>query len=607
MLIRTKKFITKRRTCLLAVLLVAVCVATVSAQTALQAQLATRPITRDDLAAAGLPSTTELVGGLGTVGVGQPAHLEALLDITVPPSQIASVTWALTKPSSSKAVLEDSPLALTVPVYEPSDRLIFQVAGRKLLRPDVAGIYVATATITTVGNGTAVVTTRVTASTYVGIQGCSLCHSNGPALTPWSKVNSWQKTLHSEIFKDNVNGADGATYASTCWGCHTAGYDTVASAANGGFDDVAKQLGWTPPAVMQPGNWDAMPKALQNVANIECENCHGPGSTHIASGGDPRLISVSSGAGVCNQCHAAATHHIKGTEWGNSRHAIVTRDAAGTGRDACVGCHTGNGFISKQTGAATPNTAYSAVTCETCHESHGDTAPTAAAHQIRTLMPVTLADGTVVNNGGNGQLCMNCHQSRQNAAIYAANTPGSARFGPHHGPQADMLQGTNGFTYGKKIPSSAHSDVVEGTCVNCHMQTVATTDPAIGQAGGHTMKLKWAGNAKNAPEDLVGACQTCHGSDLTAINFPLMDYDNDGNIDGVQTEVQHLLDKLALMLPPVGQAKTTLTIDATWTQPQLEAAYNYLMVQGDGSLGIHNTAYTVGLLQASINDLKKQK
>ena len=60
------------------------------------------------------------------------------------------------------------------------------------------------------------------------------------------------------------------------------------------------------------------------------------------------------------------------------------------------------------------------------------------------------------------------------------------------------------------------------------------------------------------------------------------------------------------MLPPVGQAKTALNIDATWTQPQLAAAYNWMFVNNDGSKGIHNTAYTVGLLKASIQDLSKK-
>ena len=42
---------------------------------------------------------------------------------------------------------------------------------------------------------------------------------------------------------------------------------------------------------------------------------------------------------------------------------------------------------------------------------------------------------------------------------------------------------------------------------------------------------------------------------------------------------------------------------STWTQPQLEAAYNWEFVSNDGSLGIHNTAYAVGLLKASIANL----
>jgi len=589
-------------TCLVAVLLVVLCAANVYAQT-LQAQLTTRPITRDDIAAYKLASTTQLTGGLNTVGIGQAVHLEADVDVNVPAAQISSVTWTLSsKPTGSTAALADSPLPAGVPTFEPADRVVFQVAGRKLLVPDVAGVYNVSATITTAGSGVATVTLMVTAGNYVGIAGCSLCHANGPAGTPLSMAKSWQKTLHSEIFKDNLNGADGTTYATTCWGCHTVGYDTTKTAVNGGFDDIMAQLGWTPPATMQPGNFDQVPAALQNVANIQCENCHGPGSAHINAGGDPRLITKTTNSGVCNQCHGAATHHIKGMEWSNSMHAVTTRDPANNA--SCVGCHTNTGFVDKINGVGPADLSYDAISCQTCHEPHGNTVPTTNAHLVRTLNAVSLADGTKITTAGAGTLCMNCHQARQNAAVYAANTAGSAHFGPHEGPQADMLAGANGFTYGKKIPSSAHFDVVEDTCVMCHTQTPAATDKALGQYGGHTFKMSFAGNSTIPAEQLVGACQTCHGPDATTFDFPLMDYDGDGNIDGVQTEVQHLLDQLAVMLPPVGQAKSSLTIDKTWTQPQLKAAYNYLFVQKDGSRGVHNMAYTVGLLKASIADLK---
>jgi len=609
MLIHNKVKISSARTVgiwILAVVLIATCVPILSAQTTLQAQLVLRPISRDDIAAYQLPATTQLTGGLTAIGVGQAAHLEADVDISVPATQIAGVIWTLSrKPTGSNAVLADSPLGSNVPVYEPSDRLIYQVAARKLLVPDIAGIYNINATITTAGSGVTTVSIMITASTYVGISACSLCHSNGPAGTAWSIANAWSKTAHAEIFKDNINGADGTTYPATCWGCHTVGFDKTATAVNGGFDDVMAQLGWTPPATMQPGNWDAVPAALQNVANIQCENCHGPGSTHIATGGDPRLIAVSTASGVCGQCHGAASHHVKSMEWGNSAHAIATREPSGTGRDACVGCHTNQGFVDRINGVGPADLSYGAISCQTCHEPHGETTPDGSAHLVRTLAAVTLADGTKVTTAGAGTLCMNCHQARQNALVYAAKTPGSTYFGPHEGPQADMLMGTNGFTYGENIPSSAHGDITPDTCVTCHMQSPASTDKALGQVGGHTFKMSFAGTDTIPAEQMVGACKTCHGPDIATFDFPLMDYDNDGVIDGAQTEVQHLLDKLALMLPPVGQAKSSLTIDSTWTQPQLEAAYNYLFVQHDGSRGVHNMAYTVGLLKASIADLQK--
>ncbi|MBI3697886.1 MAG: hypothetical protein HY238_24020 [Acidobacteria bacterium] len=595
----TEKFPSVTR--LLAVVLMTVAAATtVTAQTALQAQLALRPLTRDDIAAYKLPASTQVSPGLYTVGVGEPVYLEAQVNIAVPASDIVGVTWALTnKPAGSAAALTDSPLGAEVPIYEPSDRLVSRVAGRTLLRPDVVGLYTVTATIATLSSGTANVAQTVIGGTYVGIKTCAVCHSGGLAL---NMAASWSKTAHASIFKEGVNGVASDHYGSSCLACHTVGYDANPKAVNGGFDDVAAQLKWTFPTALKAGNFDAVPDALKNVANIQCENCHGPGSQHVRSGGNIVEISVASNSGACSQCHAAATHHIKSAEWNNSMHAVATRDPSGAGREGCVGCHTGVGFVGKVKGDQTINTAYSAVNCQTCHEPHGQTTPSTNAHLVRNLASVKLMDGTTVTNAGQGTLCMNCHRSRQNAAIYAATTAGSARFGPHHGPQADMLAGVNGFTYGRTIPSSAHGDVVKDTCVACHMQTVEATDAALTHVGGHTFKPSW-NDGTNLRVDLVAACQNCHGPDVTSFNFPLLDYDGDGVTEGVQTEVQHLLDQLALLLPPAGQAKSSLTIDSTWTQPQLEAAFNWLFVKNDGSLGVHNMAYTVGLLKASIANL----
>ena len=67
-----------------------------------------------------------------------------------------------------------------------------------------------------------------------------------------------------------------------------------------------------------------MPPSLQNLGNIQCENCHGPGSQHAYGLGDTNLITKTVNSGDCNQCHDAPTHHIYGTEWYASRHAQTT-------------------------------------------------------------------------------------------------------------------------------------------------------------------------------------------------------------------------------------------------------------------------------------------
>jgi hypothetical protein len=570
-----------------------------NAQTTLVApQLVVRPLTPGEISTYKLASTTQTSGGFGTVGLGEPLYLEVEVDATLPAAQISNVVWTLTSaPAKSAATLVASPLTASVPVFEPSARTVYQVAGRQMLKPDVEGPFVVTAIVTAGTGGATTLAQTYIAASYMGISACKTCHSGGLAQ---SEVSSWSNTLHAGIFTTEINTA-GSSYSTSCIPCHTVGYDANSTVNDGGFSYVMNQLGYKMPTTASPNNWAAVPATLQNLANIQCENCHGPGSQHVNNGGDPIAITVPTNTGACSQCHDEPTHHVKTAEWENSMHAVTTTDPAGNA--SCVGCHTGVGFTGRVEGAKTVNTAYSPIDCATCHEPHGQTIPTGAAHQLRTLSPVTLPDGTVVSNAGMGTLCMDCHQSRQKAATYASTTAGSSHFGPHEGPQADMLEGVNGFTYGQKIPSSAHAFVATDTCVTCHMQTApATTDPAFLHAGDHTFMLSYTppGGTK---EDLVGACQTCHGPEITTFDFPLFDYNNDGVIQGVQTEVQSLMDQLSTMLPPNNQVKTSLTIDNTWTTLQLEAAYNWLFVTNDGSRGIHNTAYTVGLLKASIASL----
>ncbi len=466
---------------------------TAQAPTPLAAQIVLRPLTAVDISTYGLPSTSEYSGGLSTVGVGTAVYLEADVTNTIPLADVTNVSWSWTggQPGSS-AILTNSPLGLNVPIYEPSMRLVAQVAGRALFRPEVAGQYTVTATLYTV-SGSTTVTQTITAGTYVGAETCSLCHEGGVIAA--DKYTTWVQTLHAQVFSNQIDGDGnftGSVMRQSCLQCHTTGYDVNTNAIDFGFNYLQSLTNWTIPGTLTNGNFVSMQAhypSLAGMANVQCESCHGPGSQHIILLGTvgvsnatnsstwPSVSVVENASGDCNQCHDDATHHPYGTEWLNSVHAVTTTDPAGNA--TCVGCHTAYGFIARIEGVTNNvNTSYAPIDCQTCHEPHGDTIPTNNPHMIRTMANVTLMDGTVITNAGEGLLCMECHQSREKAATYAATTKGSSHFGPHEGPQADMLEGVNGFTYGLTIPSSDHASV-SNTCVACHMQIIPSTDPAF--------------------------------------------------------------------------------------------------------------------------------
>ena len=173
-----------------------------------------------------------------------------------------------------------------------------------------------------------------------------------------------------------------------------------------------------------------MPANLQNLGNIQCENCHGPGSGHAGALGDTNapswpIVDVPYNAGACEQCHDSPPTELEGAQWYASSHAVTTTIPSGSGRDQCVQCHTAYGFIThieNSTNTTTTNfpptnTTYAAIGCQTCHEPHGQTIPASDSHLIRVMASATFGDGTVITNGGEGNLCMNCHHSRDGDAV----------------------------------------------------------------------------------------------------------------------------------------------------------------------------------------------
>ncbi|MFT5086992.1 MAG: putative CXXCH cytochrome family protein [Planctomycetota bacterium] len=555
-------------------------------------KIAARSLSPKEIANYGLPEGTQKSAGLFTVGIGEPIYLDALVLIE---TESTGVSWTLAGPGGSSAALEASPLGLDIPVYGPGDQAVYKLGDRRMLLPDIVGVYTVTAVVST-ADGDSVLTVNITGATYVGVGGiagavpgfpqCALCHSEEAA--------TWSATGHATAFTRQINGEGSEHYNGDCNSCHTTGFNAAAGAVNGGFDDVAVDVGWTFPEELVEGNWEAMDPALQAMGNIQCESCHGPGSEHA---GNPATISTSLSAGDCAQCHDAEPYHLTVIEWEQSKHAIATRYPTGEGRESCVGCHSGAGFVQRIKHGEITDPAWEAIGCQVCHDPHSAENP----HQLRRVDDVTLMNGEVVTAGGNGKICMNCHISRRDADTYTEQYSG--HFGPHHGPQTDMLVGTNAVEYDQNIASSPHLFALENACATCHMAGVEGDDPSRTHAGGHTFRPVFDNGTPDDPSDdvdLTATCVACHG-EIDSFDIPTQDYDGDGTVEGVQSEVEGLMHALAMELPPIGEPMVEVTEE--YTPAELKASYNYLFVEEDGSMGVHNTRYAVGILKESFKDL----
>jgi hypothetical protein len=325
----------------------------------------------------------------------------------------------------------------------------------------------------------------------------------------------------------------------------------------------------------------------------------------------------------CFSCHGSQpAYPVLGAKQGYEVSGHKTNgNSAYANAGGCEQCHTNEGFITwVEKGALDPKAWVeypSQPGCYTCHAPHEN-----GNFDLRTVKPVTLANN-VVFDLGSGNLCASCHRARSVAATTAVSMPANklnANWGAHHGPQADLLAGTNAFEFPGKIYSSAmHSKVIADGCVQCHMSLPDgrySFSPAI---GGHSFNI--ASDVHEQPKVNLSGCISCHkdiaqvaGKEIYAIAAK-EDYDLDGTKEPLQAEVQGLLNRF---VNPAGTGllqKSTPALykpDGTWQQPTTDAQlgvgivgalYNYKMVLEDRSLGVHNATYVIQVLYDSIQAL----
>ncbi|HUU94596.1 MAG TPA: carboxypeptidase regulatory-like domain-containing protein [Phycisphaerae bacterium] len=592
-----------------------------------------------------LPWTTS--PGLRDVPIGVPVLLHGKTQ--------DAYNWALAAPTGSSATLTD---ATTQNPY---------------FTPDVSGLYTVTVTDTTV-DPAVVVTLEIYAGTWAGAitgqaasgrpqaRDCMLCHggSLGFTIAP-DEFTPWAQTGHADIFSVNLDTSD--HYSTSCLPCHTVGYDPDAD--NGGFDDADDYADFldefTTDGVQihsEEGNWANMlanmPDTAQ-LANIQCENCHGPNNGGAHGEVEPR-ISLSSY--VCGVCHGEPARHGRFQQWQLSGHANYELAVDEGTSGGCAKCHTGNGFLAwLEESDADPDTDPDVTwtedevhpqTCVVCHDPHdvGTTsgAGTDAPVRITGDTPELVA-GFTATGVGKGAICMTCHNSRRGLrnddTLQATKDDDDLARAPHGAAQTDVLMGQNAYLVDVGVPG-AHA-LVEDTCVNCHMRATAPPDALSSQGGG-------TNHAFSAGEDV---CSACHGEvveasgiqnlvqaaldDLqTLIEAAILDLIEDEIAAGNQIDLDgdEITDASTIATIVFGESHGRQAITVTLTDSTVigpvrlsdvnvedgggavldefynraddrlpRAGWNWILLNNDGSVGVHNPGFALEVLDASSDAL----
>ncbi|GAB4262138.1 MULTISPECIES: carboxypeptidase regulatory-like domain-containing protein [Deferrisoma] len=294
-------------------------------------------------------------------------------------------------------------------------------------------------------------------------------------------------------------------------------------------------------------------------------------------------------------------------------------------------------------------------TCVACHDPHaiGTQSGTGGGNATVRVQNDTpeLAAGYRVVNAGRGAICMVCHNTRRGEVVEQdldeVIVNGRA---PHGGAQADVLMGQNAFFV--EVGVRGKHSLIEDTCANCHMVQTPPPDLLAYNRGGtnhtfyaskdicancHTsITAEEMENTVGVEVDLLGEAlrqkiaellmaYVDQGLTVTLTNMT-DPADESATLDDVilqtgdQVEVTHFADSHGRQAMDVKVTRggeeivyghlqlrhvnvedgTLLTYGAADGEGPGEliakAGWNYLLIENDGSHGIHNPSFAVAVV-----------
>lgn len=239
-------------------------------------------------------------------------------------------------------------------------------------------------------------------------------------------------------------------------------------------------------------HWKTMLNAKEGPSHQGCESCHGPGSEHVAGGGDvTKIFTFQNVSGKeinarCLTCHAGGNEHM------NAINSIHSQNGV-----SCISCHSPHHAETKEflLVKAQPELCYTChlsqkaqfempfhhrvneglIQCTDCHNVHGTVGP----KQVRM-------------GPNQDQVCFKCHTDKQGPFVYE-----------HEPVKVDGCESCH-LTHGSPNPHMLKVSNVNLLCLQCH--TMSSFSGAPGTPSFHNQAT------------FFQACTLCH-SQIHGSNF----------------------------------------------------------------------------------------
>ena len=342
------------------------------------------------------------------------------------------------------------------------------------------------------------------------------------ALTSWYDANK-QPILTATTTIAKLGPIAAANYDATCKGCHVPGIQSLAKANTGEWSLTAYSASLY--AADDPAFVDFNGDGNLELAGIQCESCHGPGSNHILNGADPakivnpaKLTAVEQ-QDVCTRCHVTSMSTPAGTFAWPFKDDTMTDWLPGSGPIASyftdITAYFPDGWLQKSgrpwgdyhTSLHARNT-FENVSCNVCHNVHTRTTNERQLYASRVDATTKL---TIATSPENDTLCLSCHATHGDfAGISIAMVADYAK------NEEAIGQLVSAHTHHPYTPEGLMGN---SNCLQCHMAATGGGHSWRAIAPELTLKYQAQGGMPNSCAG--GAVGGCHNSKVNLFGLGL--------------------------------------------------------------------------------------